>query len=86
MSIQITLRGMSPELEAHLRRLAETEGISLNRAALRLMADGAGLRRPRPDVIGSSLDDLIGTWSADDERELSAHVGVFETIDENLWR
>ena len=40
---QITLRGLEPELEAAVRRLAVQEGISLNKAALKLIRMGAGL-------------------------------------------
>lgn len=41
--MQLTLRGLSPELEAYLQKLATEENISLNKAALKVLAKGAGL-------------------------------------------
>ena len=57
---QLTVRGFDDELSASLRRLAKSEGISLNQAALRLLRKGAGLTdsKGNPNVVGHSLDDL----------------------------
>ena len=61
---QLTIRGFDDELTDRIRQLARREGISLNRAVLRLLRRGAGLgeRDDKPDVVGDSLDHLIGTW------------------------
>ncbi len=85
---QITIRGFGPELERLVRELADREGISLNQAVLRLLRKGAGLERPKAaeNVVGSSLDDLIGTWSDEEAQEIMEAVQDFETIDESLWR
>jgi hypothetical protein len=85
---QLTIRGFDPELERRIRELAEREGISLNKAVLRLLRRGAGLEVP-PDAsnaIGAALDDLIGTWSDGEADALRSAVEVFESIDEALWR
>ena len=62
---QLTVRGFDDELSASLRRLAKSEGISLNKAALKLMRKGAGLTdsKGNPNTVGHSLDDLFGVWS-----------------------
>lgn len=86
---QLTLRGLDTELEQQLRRLAENEHISLNKAALRLMRRGAGLEprsQPTPNVIGHQLDDFIGSWDATQQAEFDAAVKVFETIDTEQWQ
>ncbi len=85
---QLTLRGFDKELERRLREEARREGISLNRAALRLLRRGAGLESPnaQSDVVGGALDDLAGAWSETDAREFQAAVEVFEEVDEELWR
>jgi len=85
---QLTLRGFDKEMERRLREVARREGISLNRAALRLLRKGAGLDAPRErtEVVGSALDHLVGSWSESDERELQAAVAAFEEVDEELWR
>ena len=62
-------------------------GISLNQAALRLLRKGAGLTdsQENPNVIGTSLDDLIGTWSQDEAESFDAALEIFETVDESAW-
>lgn len=85
---QLTLRGFDKELERRLREEARRQGISLNRAALRLLRRGAGLEAPseRSDVVGGALDHLAGAWSESEARELDAAVDAFEQLDEKLWR
>ena len=84
---QLTVRGFDKELERRLRQVAKERGVSLNQAALILLREGAGLGRDRraAQVVGDSLDDLIGSWSADDQRAFHHAVEAFETIDPNLW-
>ncbi len=83
---QLTIRGFDMELERHLRRVAGSLDLSLNKAALYLMRKGAGLEdEPSADVVGDSVDHLIGTWTAEDETEFRAAIRGFERIDEDLW-
>ncbi len=83
---QLTIRGFDMELERHLRRVAGSLGLSLNKAALYLMRKGAGLDGDSPaDVVGDSVDHLIGTWTTEDEAEFRAATRDFERIDEDLW-
>jgi hypothetical protein len=84
---QLTIRGFDEELAHRIERLARTEGISLNQAVLRLLKKGAGLGEKREglDVIGSSLDHLIGTWSAEEAEVIEKAVADFEEIDESMW-
>jgi hypothetical protein len=85
---QLTIRGFDKDLQDALRRLAESESISLNRAALELMRRGAGLgpNAQASQRIGHSLDHLMGTWSEDEEREFLEAIEPFGQIDEELWR
>ena len=84
---QLTVRGFDDELSAAMRGLAKREGISLNQAALRLLRKGAGLTdsKSNPNAIGSSLDDLFGTWSRDEAERFDNALEVFETVDESAW-
>lgn len=86
---QLTVRGFDDALIASLSQLAEREGISLSKAALKLMRKGAGLAegdaKPRKP-IGHALDHLAGTWTQEEADEFNAAVAVFETIDEDMWR
>jgi len=85
---QLTVRGFDKELERRLRELARREGLSLNRAALRLLRKGAGLDSPREraDVVGDALDHLVGAWSEAEAREFQTAVEAFEEVDAELWR
>ena len=69
-------------------KTAQNEGISLNQAVLRLLRKGAGLseRKETPDVVGSSLDHFIGTWSAMEAEEIERAIADFEEIDETMWK
>ena len=85
---QITVRGLDPETERHVRELASRLHISLNRAAVMLIRKGAGLREDNsgPDVVGQSLDSFIGSWSREDEAKLLDSIREMEQIDQELWQ
>ncbi len=85
---QLTIRGFGDDLERRLHEVAGQEGTSLNKAALKLLRRGAGLEAPGPesDVLGRSLDMFIGTWSADQEKELLDSIQVFDQLDRSFWK
>lgn len=84
---QLTIRGFDKELQRKIEELARRRNLSLNKAALELMRKGAGLHGglARPNVVGHSLDDFIGSWSETRERELVEATLPFEEIDESFW-
>ena len=50
------------------------------------MRRGAGLAEGKDmDVVGSSLDHLIGTWSSAEAEEINEALRHFEAIDESTW-
>jgi hypothetical protein len=85
---QLTIRGFDEDLKREVMRLARREGISLNRAVLRLLRKGAGLdnRKDSPHLVGSSLDWFIGSWSEDEAEPIETALRDFEEIDESMWR
>jgi hypothetical protein len=84
---RITVRGLDALLAEKIQQLAAEEGISLNKAALRLLRRGAGLpeRDTRPR-IGSSLDAFIGTWSEEEATELLESIRSCNQVDPEFWR
>ena len=84
---QLTLRGFDKELQRRIGELSRAKGISLNKAAIELLRKGAGLAGPEAaaDAVGDSLDELIGSWSQEEERELLAALAVFEHVDPGFW-
>ena len=84
---QLTIRGFDDDLARRIRQLADQEGISLNRAVLRLLRRGAGLESDKPgtDIVGSSLDHLIGTWSLEEALEMDRALRDLSHIDHGMW-
>ena len=82
---QLTVRGLGDGLARAIRRLATRDGTSLNRAAVKLMRRGAGLAEGQDaDVVGSSLDHLIGTWSGAEADETDGALRHSEVLDESV--
>ena len=85
---QLTIRGFDDELAHRIRQLASREGISLNRAVLKLLRRGAGLgeRKGGSDTVGSSLDHLIGTWTHQEAVEMERALEDLSYIDDAMWK
>lgn len=84
---QLTIRGIDDELASRIRQLASQEGISLNRAVLKLLHRGAGLgeHRSGSNTVGGSLDHLIGTWTHEEAAEMDRALGDLSHVDEAMW-
>jgi len=82
---QITVRGLSSEMERALRERSRREGVSLNKAALALLREGLGLGE-RKRKKQRDLSSIVGEWDEQQAEEFDEHVEVFESIDEELWR
>lgn len=84
---QLTIRDADASLAHRLRRMAQLEGVSLNKVVLHLLRKGVGMADPQAplDVVGNSLDHLIGTWTEAEEAEFLRAIELFEQIDEALW-
>lgn len=85
---QITVRGIDKELERRIMDLAGKEGLSINKAILRLLRRAAGLASSPPEnvQIGPGLDTFIGTWSYEQEKELLEGISSLEQVDSELWK
>ena len=84
---QLTIRGFDKEIEHGIRKLAERENISLNKAVLRILHRGIHMADSslHGDVVGSTLDHLAGTWSEEEARVMDEVAKDFERIDSELW-
>lgn len=83
---QLTIRGFDDELADYIRNLARREGISLNRAVMRLVRRGANLDEPDADVVGTSLDHLMGTWTVEEADAIDRALKDFSRIDQAMWK
>jgi hypothetical protein len=85
---QLTIRGFDPDVAEEVRELARRERLSLNQAVMQLLRRAAGRHKEgdaRAHRVGSSLDDLAGTWSERDEKEFARAIEPLERIDEAFW-
>ena len=81
---QLTIRDFDDELASCIRQLASREGISLNQAVLRLLRQGANLEDSKDgiNIVGSSLDHLMGTWTHEEAAAIDRALADFSRIDE----
>jgi len=82
---QITIRGMEPEIEREIRRLAKKSGKSLNRVILDMIHLHSGLRLKNDRSSTESLGKLAGGWSEKEAAEFMKSIKSCEQIDEELW-
>ena len=85
---QLSLRGFDPELEREIREVARKQGISLNRATIFLLRKGTGLTANDKsfDVVGDSLNALIGKWSEEESKAFLESIAPLEQIDRSFWK
>ncbi len=85
---QLTLRNFSPELEKKIKSLAQKRGCSLNKAAVFLLKEGAGISdQPGAKGIGDGLDEFIGTWKRAESEAFNRKIEeAFESVDQDLWQ
>lgn len=82
---QITLRGMDPEIEREIRRMAKKRGQSLNRVILDMICQHAGISKKDKMPLTDSLRKLAGGWSEKDASEFMESIRSCEQIDEEMW-
>lgn len=82
---QITLRGLDPEMEREIRRMARENGKSLNRVILDMIYQYTGFRKKEKRAAAESLRKLAGGWSEKDAMEFQEAIKSCERIDEGMW-
>lgn len=79
MASQLTIRGVSDDLNRRLTRLGKTKGQSVNSVALRILEDAVGI-----DARRQRLERYM-TWSPADLKEFDAAIRDQRVIDDELW-
>ncbi|MBM5785676.1 MAG: antitoxin [Cyanobacteria bacterium K_DeepCast_35m_m1_288] len=77
----ISVRGLDASQLQDLKNEAQREGISLNRLVFQRLT-GA---RNTGDRIHHDLDELIGTWTAEEADAFAAALAPLEQVDAELW-
>jgi hypothetical protein len=78
--VTISLRNLSPEVEKAIVELSRREGISLNKATLRLLE--AALRKPAKN---SDFEEFYGTWSSSEADSFDAALREMRLVDSSDW-
>jgi hypothetical protein len=82
---QITLRGMDPDLEKEIRRIARKNRKSLNSVVLDMIYQFTGRKKSQKRPPADSLRKLAGGWSRKDAAEFLESIKSCEQIDEEMW-
>jgi hypothetical protein len=84
---QVTLRDLDPRVFAEIERVARVEGLSINKAAAKILKIGAGIEAaPESRRIGAAVDRFVGTLSAAEARKVMQSLRVLEQVDDELWQ
>jgi hypothetical protein len=79
-SVTISLRNLPKEVEQAILETSRREGISLNKATLRLLE--ARLHKP---ARNTDFEDLCGTWSNSEADAFDAALAEMRQIDPADW-
>ena len=78
--VTISLRNLPPEVEKVILETSRREGISLNKATLRLLE--ASLRKPAKN---SDFEEFFGAWSSEEADSFDAALGEMRRVDPADW-
>jgi hypothetical protein len=80
----ISLRNLPPEVEKAILETSSREGISLNKATLRLLQ--ASLRKPvREPAVNRDFDEFFGKWSDAEADAFNAVLAEMRQVDPAEW-
>ena len=84
---QITLRGVSPEIEKAVKKEAEKRGLSFNKAFLSLIERATGAAgKEKKKVLYHDLDRFFGIWTKEESSIFEESLELQRGIDEDLWK
>ena len=85
---QITLRGISADIEIVAQEEARTRGVSLNKAFLSLLRKGAEQQaapRKKRTRATSEFSQFLGLWKEEDAASFDESLREQREIDAELW-
>ena len=79
---QITIRGLEPEVERQIRRIAKENRKSINQVVREILHKQFEKHRSP----AASLTDLAGGWTPEAAEEFCRSIQSCEQIDEEMWK
>lgn len=80
----ITVRNLPPAVAKAVREKARKEGLSLNKAVVKLLEEATGAE-PTKD-LHHDLDHHAGSWSEDEYREFMEVLREQRQVDPEMWK
>jgi hypothetical protein len=83
----ITLRKLPPDVSGAIEKTARENGVSLDRAAVRLMEKALGKAPVQKNpVVQHDLDFLFGSMTKEDARKFDASLKWQRCIEPEMWK
>jgi hypothetical protein len=84
----ITLRNLPPEIEKIVRKEADRQRTSINKAVISLLERKSEAHKKRKPGIKEygDLDSLAGSWTKKEAAEFNKALAAQRTIDPELWK
>lgn len=82
----ITLRNLPPDVAREIRRTAQDNNVSANKAVIRLLGQRSRSPRKKASARHHDLDGLGGAWSRNEADAFDRTLAGQRAIDEDLWK
>jgi hypothetical protein len=83
----VTLRKLPPEVSKAVQRRARERGTSINKAAISLLEEAAGIRRKtHGSALYHDLDALAGSWTKEEAARFEETLRKQRRVDPELWQ
>jgi hypothetical protein len=82
----ITIRGIDQTLDGMIKKNATENNMSINQWILSSLKKISGLEKEPVFKKHHDLDALAGGWSRKEASEFRKNTGIFEKIDEDIWK
>ena len=84
---QVTLRNLPPELVRIIRRKADEQRTSINKAVISLLEESVGIRgKKKGRPLYHDLDALAGSWTKEEAAAFEKALARQRMIDPDLWK
>ena len=81
----ITIRGIDPSVSDKLKKVAKSEGKSVNQLVLDLIKQSVGMQKKKFTRQYDDLDHLFGKWSRSEFEKIQGFIDSQRKIDPELW-
>ena len=81
----LTIRGVDDDLIRVIKETSKNQNESMNQTIVKLIKKSIGIAEKSIFPTYNDLDDLAGTWSAEDEELFNQSIQGFEEVDEEMW-